>query len=253
LVIDLTDDSEDTLDPSTVVNIFGSGIKIPKKRVLLSRRDLDEVAENVKTELSRSELIRIVDNPFREGKREELDKAIAEDELDLILFVRYPLNDSFKEIYFQLTEADSGYSIHFIEAKAKTYDEAIRKALSDLEEKLFKLPWRCKVIAIKDKGMIINRGYLDGLHEGIKLVGYSIKPNKDQTNFEPEELILMKYGKKEGLFRVIEVKRHYSIVEPDSDEDMLAPNDILELPEIRFEDRDIKSRGSQTWDKIFQE
>lgn len=251
LVMDLTEDLEDYLDASTIINIFGPQVKLPKRGQLLSIKNRDQISEKIKTALFDSELIRIIGNPFSEGKKEELDKAVEEDKLDLVLFIKYSQEKSIKEVYFQLTEADSGNSIKYIEAKAQTFDTAIRKAMTDLEEELFLLPWRCKVIALKEGGMIINRGRLDGLLEDLKLIGYSINSNKKQKNDEPMELMLMKYGKKEGLYRVTELQRHYSVVIPDSNNKILSIGDILELPEIRFDDKNRRTRGSQTWDKIF--
>ena len=51
LVIDLTEDSNDNLDISTVINIFGPQVKIPRKGAVLSRKILEQVAENIKSEL----------------------------------------------------------------------------------------------------------------------------------------------------------------------------------------------------------
>jgi len=99
--------------------------------------------------------------------------------------------------------------------------------------------------------MIINRGSLDGLREGIELVGYSLKQAPKNRYQDPVEAMLMKYGEKAGLYKVVEVRNNYAKVAANKGSHILVEGDILEMPEIKLIERNIQTRGSRTWEKIF--
>ena len=63
----------------------------------------------------------------------------------------------------------------------------------------------------------------------------------------------MTHGTKAGVYRVIEAGQNFSKVEPVDNAPVLKAGDILQTPEIRFQDRLRKSRGRSAWDKLYSE
>lgn len=239
---------------TTLIKILDSRIIFPGEGVTISTEEWATIIDLTKSEISKSNYLRLVDLPIDGDKKAKESKPISlvSDEADLILFVSYGVDKNRKRFFFQLVEAFSGSLIYTAEANAPEIGEAIRKALFDIDDRLLRMPWRCEIISVTGKHMIINRGDIDGLKEGIELVGYSMKSQPKSGKPESEELRLMKYGNKKGLYRVVEVQSNFSKIVPSAGNENLAKGDILELPQIKIRDRDMKTRGRQMWDKIYK-
>ena len=255
-VVPISSYSKKKPEVSALIKILDPKILFPEEGVIIPIEDWATVIDLTKSEVDKSDFMRLVELPAineKRGQKSKLFSSLA-DELDLILLVKYGAAGNKRRVFFRLLEADSGHLITTTDKTSLELSEAVHNALAEIEDHLLTMAWRCRVIAVTNKQMIINRGRVDGLREGVELVGYSIKKQASVDVQEPEELLIMKYGEKKGLYKVIETRNEFSRIVPANEGgQILSIGDILEMPEVRLKERDIKSRGSRVWDKIYNQ
>lgn len=217
--------------------------------LLLEKDDLASVVDMTKEVLGKSDFLRIVEMPLTLSKR-DLESDVGNSP-GLVILVNYGSSGKEKRVFTRLLELSSGQTIYSTEARGVDFRAAVQKGLADLEKWLLTQAWRCRIIGLRKKEMIIDRGRLDGLREGVELIGYTLAESP-RGRQESDEAMLLKYGTKVGTYTVVEAKNNYAKVRATDGNKLLGEGDMLEMPEVRLADRDIKTRGSRMWDKIYE-
>ncbi len=215
----------------------------------MEREDWASVVDMTKEVLSKSDYLRVVEVPRTLAKKEVL--SASDDRPDLIVLVSYGIANKERKVFVRLLELSSGQTVFSAESEGRDLRAAIEKSLSGLDEWLLTQAWRCRVIGVRNEEVIINRGYLDGLREGAKLNGYSVG-NVPKDSKESDEAVLLKYGTQAGAYIVTEVRNNFAKVKSSEGKRTLREGDILEMPEIRLIERNVKTRGSRIWDSIYK-
>jgi len=207
----------------------------------------------LKAAIAGSGLLRAVDMPasWKSGKTEPGRDAKAPDAL---LLARFGVGDRGRSVFLRLVDPHAGTALAQVDARAQNMKSAVEKALKDLEDEISLLAWRCRItgVAAAGKAMVIDRGYLDGLREGQRFVGYALEGEAKEHAGLSDERALMLHGRKRGMYELAEVGQNVSRVEPVDDAPALAVGDVLQLPEIRLGDRVRRSRGRRLWDKLYR-
>jgi len=217
--------------------------------VVMELDDWASVVDLTKGELSKSDYIRVVEIP-RTLSKKEIDSE-SNDHPESIVLVSYGITEKRKTMFIRLLEVSSGQTVFSTETEGHEMRIAVQNGLSKLENWLLTQAWRCRVIGDRESEAIINRGRLDGLRKGIKLIGYSIR-GVPRENKESDEAILLKYGTLVGTYIVTEVRNNFAKVKAAEGKGTLREGDILEMPEVRFIDPAVKTRGNRLWDKIYE-
>ena len=155
-------------------------------------------------------------------------------------------------IFIYLIDRISGATVFTSESWEPSMKEAIKKAVSELGEKISVLAWRCLVTDRTDHAMIIDRGRLDGVRKNQTFVGYSLSQKQIETSLIDMEFQLMRHGTRTGVYVVTEEGQEFSKVAPVDNAPMLGADDILEIPAIALQDREPNTRGRKLWDKIYK-
>lgn len=221
--------------------------------VVISGDDWATASDLTRATLAKSDLFRVVEVPKTwSGVVEPLKPGKAVEGMpSMLLLARYGIGANGKTAYFTLVDPFSGGTVKQAQATAADMREAVDKALAELEREAAMRAWRCRVIGVKDKQMVIDRGRLDGLRAGQQFLGYKIEAAADAPALA-EEAWLMMHGKRTGSYKLVEEGQEFSKVEGVESAPVLAAGDILEIPEIVLKDRGKASRGTRTWDKIYE-
>ena len=192
-----------------------------------------------------SDTFRVVELPTRAGSGASAP--------GLALIARYGIGLKGKRVFFRLVEADTGTLLKSADATAAEMKTAIEDALSKIQGEADLLAWRCHVVGLNGDLMVIDRGRIDGVRDGNEFVGYSMAKAATNAPGLSDEQRIMQYGKRAGTYKVVEEGKAFSKVEPVGDAAGLKAGDILELPEIRLNDRGQKSRGKSFWNRVYEE
>ncbi len=224
-------------------------VYLPKDGVVMEEGDLASVVDLTKGELSRSDYVRVMEVPRTLSKKEVTPES--SDRPELVVLVSYGITGKGNKVFVRLLEVSSGQTVFSTQAEGHDLGTAVRQSLSGVEDWLLTQAWRCRVIGVRGGAVVINRGRLDGLREGAKLVGYGMRgvPKGDK---ESDEATLLKYGNRVGTFIVTEVRNNFAKARADGGKMTLREGDILELPEVRIPDRDVRTRDNRLWDKIYK-
>jgi hypothetical protein len=201
----------------------------------------------LKEKLADSNVIRVMELPAADMIKSRIAMP------DYLLMAKFGTTpDGGKRIFLRLADPCSGAVLSSSSASGGKFEEAIAKAMKNIENDAAMCAWRCRVSEVSGTTMIINRGRIDGVRNGDTFQGWKITADKDAaTSAMPDELVLMKYGKKTGQYKVIEEGKLFSKVEPVGDAQVLATGDVLEQPEIWLKDKKRESRAKRVWDKIY--
>lgn len=247
VVLPVSQISKENTKVAAILKMPDPLILFPKEGVVMDVREWATAVDLTRIEVSKSEYMRLV-----EPNHGEDTEIMNDNEPDIILLVSYGIAEIDRKLFVRLIEASSGQVIYTSDVADSELKGAIQKSVAGIEEKLLTLSWRCRVVGTSKKQMVINRGSLDGLREGIELIGYSLKGTPQNRSKEPQELLLMKYGEEKGLYKVVEVRDDYAKVETVTIDNILAIGDILEMPEVKTKEWNLKSRGSKIWEKRYK-
>jgi hypothetical protein len=213
------------------------------------------IQDLIKREVSSSDIFRVTNNGLARLKGEESSELKAIDVVGapLIMLVKFGIGQRGKGLFIYLVNAGTGNTLYTTSAWGQDMRTIIRKMLAELEEKVLFMAWRCKVVDRRGNEMIIDRGRLDGISKGQKLIGYSISADAWKSPPVSQELFLMKYGTRRGVYVVSEEGEEYSKISPQDSAPMLREGDIVEMPAITFKKRERDTRGRRIWDKIYRD
>ncbi len=197
-----------------------------------------------KATLGKSDTFRVVEMSVAGGA--------AENAPGLVLLARYGVGLNGTRAFFRLVEANSGTLLTSADATATAMKDAIEMALSKIQSEAALLPWRCHVVGVNGDLMVIDRGRLDGLRAGDEFIGYSLDKAPENAMALPDEQRIMQYGKRTGIYRVVEDGQVFSKAQATENAVALQAGDILELPEIRMRDRGRNLRGRRAWDNLYE-
>jgi hypothetical protein len=197
-----------------------------------------------KATLGESDTFRVVEMP---GAGDAAENAPG-----LVLLARYGVGLNGTRAFFRLVEAKSGSLLTSADATATALKTAIEKALSKIQSEAALLPWRCHVVGVNGDLMVIDRGRLDGIRVGHEFIGYTLDKAATNATALPDEQRMMQYGKRTGIYKVVEEGQVFSKAQGKENAVALKAGDILEQPEIRMKDRGRASRGRRVWDGIYQ-
>ena len=251
-----TADSAAGSSPDFVVAFEAWKVLLDKEGVTISPGDWATALDATKSIVGKSDVMRVMELPLA-WRQLKSAPGITPGETQspaLLLLSRFGISSSGRTAYFKLADPYTGAVMADATATAPDMVQAIRNALAEIEGNLAMMPWRCHVTGVREQQMVIDRGYIDGLRQGNELQGYSMDSveNSARAAMSDEEF-LMTHGTKAGVYRVIEVGQNFSKVEPVDNAPVLKAGDILQTPEIRFQDRLRKSRGRSAWDKLYSE
>jgi hypothetical protein len=216
---------------------------------LMEAGDQASIVDLIKGELSKSEFLRVVELPKTLAKKDI--ETNSGDQPGLIALLSFGVSKQERKLFTRLLEVSSGQTVFSVETAGADFRTASRECAASLDNWLLKQAWRCRVIGVRGHEMVINRGRLDGIREGTTLVGYSFK-GQSGISREPEEESILKYGTRCGTYTVVEARNNFARVKAVESGRILGKGDILEMPEVVMPERDIKSRGSRIWDKIYE-
>jgi hypothetical protein len=197
-----------------------------------------------KAVLGESDTFRVVE---MSGASDNADNAPG-----FVLLARYGVGLNGTRAFFRLVEGKSGTLLTSADATAPAMKTAIENALSKIQSKAALMPWRCHVVGVNGDLMVIDRGRLDGIRAGQEFVGYSLDKAATNTAAVPDEQRIMQYGKRTGIYKVVEEGQVFSKAEAKGNAVALKAGDILELPEIHMKDRGRESRGKRVWDNLYE-
>lgn len=245
-VISLSEIAKDKKVASLIFETTDPLIYFRKEGVVMEMDDWASLTELSKREFAKSDFLRVVELP-----RVPTKKTVEENRPEYVIVLSYGVADKGRRIYIRMIEASSGQSMFSMDAGGADFGIAMREIMTGLEDWLLTQAWRCRVIGTQQREAVIDRGWLDGLREGVQLIGYSIQGAPADIH-EPDEAILLKYGTRIGTYTVVEVRNNFAKVRGGAEEKPLHEGDILEMPEVRMPERDVKTRGSRIWDKVYQ-
>jgi len=253
-VIQTSSNNEKVNSSEIIIKFLDSRKIVTDEALSLSMEDYAATIDLTKDIISSSELMRVVelDNIVSDNSNYFDELYSANENLELVLIASYGILKDKNRVFFRLIELPSGDILKSAEGIGLDLKEAIQSAVEQIEEFLLTRPWRAKIISSTNNAIIINRGSLDGIEEGYKFIGYSIKNDNQKVSNDSLDLLLLKFGTKEGIYIITEVKLKYSKAEPFNGSPLLKAGDILELPEVRLKNFDRNSRGKKLWDKIYK-
>lgn len=198
-----------------------------------------------KAALGESDTFRVVEMP---GAGDASENAPG-----FVLLARYGVGLNGTRAFFRLVEAKSGTLLTSADATATAMKTAIENALTKIQSEAALMPWRCHVVGVNGDLMVIDRGRLDGIRAGQEFVGYSLDKAATNAAAVPDEQRIMQYGKRTGIYKVVEEGQVFSKAQAKEDAVALKAGDVLELPEIRIKDRERGTRGRRVWDKLYEQ
>lgn len=219
--------------------------------VFIGEKEWASALDLLKTVTFSSPLFRVINNAFL-PQITGTDASGKLSEASMVLLARFGVSSKGKRIFLYLIDGRSGKTISVQDKVAPTMELAIRKAVTELEETIALMPWRCRVLSGTEGAFIIERGELDGISRGQKFVGYAIAPDAAMDSVRDLELLTLQFGKRKGIYVVDEVGLEYSRLTPVDNAPMLAQGDVLELPAIRFQQRERNTRGKRVWREIYK-
>lgn len=223
--------------------------------VLLKDEEWAGAVDLARVAIGKSDLFRVVDFPAGWSRKEKEPGWDPSDKNapDKLVLARFTVGSRGRGVFLRLVDPYSGLSMAEAEAMATDMSMAIDKAISEMENEAAMFPWRCRVSGVSGDNIVINRGYLDGLREGQRFFGYSIKGDTELKSLVSDEESLMLNGARTGEYEITEAGRNFSKLKPVEDAPVLEPGDVLEIPEIRLDDRRRKSRGKRLWDNLYKD
>jgi hypothetical protein len=248
-VVSLSELSRDKQKASLVLKNPDPLVYFQEEGVMMDLNDWASVVDLAKSELTKSDCLRVMELP-KSLSRKDID-ANSSEQPALVMLLSYGTAGKERRLYSRLIELSSGQSVFSTESAGPDLRIAVRESLRKIENWLLTQAWRGRVIGVRNDEMVINRGRLDGLREGARLIGYSLKGAAKGTK-ESEEALLLRYGDRLGTYTVVEARNNYAKVKLTEGKRLLAEGDILEMPEMRLIERDIRTRGNRMWDKIYE-
>ena len=118
---------------AALIQLLDPKIIFPEEGVIISPDDWATVVDLTKSEVSKSEYMRLVELPALVEKADDISNTFSSlsDELDLILLVRFGGFGDKRRVFFRLLEAGSGHIIHTFDETALDVSSAVQKALAD--------------------------------------------------------------------------------------------------------------------------
>ncbi|MBW1743722.1 MAG: hypothetical protein JRJ47_09890 [Deltaproteobacteria bacterium] len=221
--------------------------------ISISKDEWASALDLLRTETASSSVFRLVKSGIgvlRKGGTQghaDSDSALP----PLFLLARFGVGTSGNRVFVNLVDGSTGNTILTADDVAESMQEAIRKALVELEEEAALMPWRCRVVGQTKNAIVIDRGYLDGLRKGQQLIGYSMNPEAKKHVGMAPELLIMQFGTRRGSYEISDEGQEFAKATPVAGAPLLSDGDFLELPAIRIPDRQRDNRGRRVWDKLY--
>ena len=237
--------SRKSMVPDFVLGFLQNPVLFPEEGVVAETDEWGTLLDLFKVEVEETETLRLV---------EDCGSDVAAVMLpDYFLVFSYALQSGGRKIFCRLIESDSRSITLSCEGLGRDIRSAIKDVLSKIDQKLFMQAWRCKVESRDSQDRaIINRGHLDGVEIGLKLVGYRVSLTENKEKKLSRELQIMQAGKKSGLYEVVKISGNYAVVVARNKSSRLSTGDLLELPEVVIPKRKVESRGRKAWQGIYR-
>ncbi|NQT92564.1 MAG: hypothetical protein HQ559_07375 [Lentisphaerae bacterium] len=247
------DGAESETAPAFVLKTDAWKALLAREGIAIGENEWAGAGDLLKAAIAGSGLLRTVEMPasWQGGKTAPTRDASAPDAL---LLARFGVGNRGRSVFLRLVEPHAGVALAQVEARAENMKRAVAKVLKDLEDEMSLLPWRCRITGVDmaGKAMVVDRGYLDGLREGQRFVGFALQGEaKDRAGLSDEKAMML-HGRKKGVYELTEVGQNVSRVASVDGAPMLSVGDVLQLPEIRLRDRTRPSRGRRLWDKVYR-
>jgi len=156
----------------------------------------EELAGNLKTD---------GDNLFKSIKKIKEITDKSEQNFDYLIYGEISDVDDYINIALKIMDMHKGYIIYELSESRKGRENLNILSISTAEKIYNIIPYKGKVLKVKDTGIIVNLGLFDGVREGTELVIY--KDNRSRINNEA-----IKYAE---IFTVKESDTFISYAEPD--------------------------------------
>lgn len=237
--------SQKSMVPDFVLGFLRNPVLFPEEGIVAETDEWGTLLDLFKVEVETTETLRLV---------EDCGSDVASAMLpDYFLVFSYALQPSGRKIFCRLIESDSRSITLSCEGLGRDIRSAIKDVLTKIDQKLFLQAWRCQVESQDSQGRaIINRGHLDGVDVGLKLVGYRVSTTENKEKKLSRELRIMQAGKKTGQYEVVKISGNYAVVVACNKSTRLSTGDLLELPEVVIPKRNVKSRGRKAWQGIYR-
>lgn len=237
--------SRKAMVPDFVLGFLRNPVLFPEEGVVAETDEWGTLLDLFKVEVETTETLRLV---------EDCGSDVASAMLpDYFLVFSYALQPGGRKIFCRLIESDSRSITLSCEGLGRDIRSAIKDVLTKIDQKLFLLAWRCQVESLDNQGRtIINRGHLDGVEIGLKLVGYQVSATMNKEKKLSRELQAMQSGEKFGLYEVVKISSNYAVVVACNNSPRLTTGDLLELPEVIIPKRKVESRGRKAWQGIYR-
>jgi hypothetical protein len=224
-----------------------------KEGITIDTEEWAGAVDLLNSEVSASDIFRPIRNRIEmiQNEGENISRAKPKD-LPLVMLARFGVGIQGRGVFLYLIDGSSGITLYTVDSWENSMKKAIKKAVSELEEKMSLLAWRCLVRDRTDNAMIIDRGRFDGVRKGQKFIGYKISKKQAGVSSPDMEFMIMRYGTRTWVYIVAEEGQEFSKVVPVDNATLLETGDILEIPEIVLQDRERDTRGRKVWDKIYK-
>ena len=207
----------------------------------------------MKIKVANSNLFRLVNTGLARKEGTLQGESAKLDLSPMVILTRFGTGTNGSRVLFHLIDGVTGNTIVSGDYMAASMEKAVDKAIRALEDEVSLITWRCQVVGIKGNEMIIDRGRLDGLRLGQKLVGYKMAPQAEKHGGYAPEMLIMQFGTRTGIYEISEEGEEFSKAIPVDKAPLLSVGDIFELPAINLPPRQKETRGRRVWDKMYDE